>query len=79
MVAAGPAMENISFPAAAIGLAPNTGEATKMAPFWLRRSEHLAHVSGWTVDVSIQTLPSSVIPASSAFVTSPSNTSSFEI
>lgn len=46
MVAAGPAMENISLPAAAIGLAPNTGEATNVAPLSPRRSEHLAHVSG---------------------------------
>ena len=46
MVAAGPAMENMSFPAAATGLAPNTGEATKIAPLRPRRSEDLAHVSG---------------------------------
>ncbi|KUI63844.1 hypothetical protein VM1G_12029 [Cytospora mali] len=29
-----------------MALAPNTGEATKMAPFSPRRSEHFAHVSG---------------------------------
>lgn len=44
--AEGPAMAKISFPAAAIGLAPNTGEEMKKAPALARRSEHLATVSG---------------------------------
>lgn len=32
IVAAGPAMENMSLPAAAMGLAPNTGEAMNVVP-----------------------------------------------
>jgi len=42
----GPAMANISFPAAAMALAPKTGEAMNCAPLLDKVSEALDEVSG---------------------------------
>lgn len=55
--AGGPATANISFPAAAIGLAPKTGAAIKNAPYSLSLCEARTEVLGWMVDVSTKILP----------------------
>lgn len=74
-----PATEKMSFPAAATGLAPKTGEAIKVAPFSPRLFETDAQVSGWTVEVSTNILPANGPPAVMAFVNNSYRTSSLEI
>jgi hypothetical protein len=76
---AGPAMAKISFPAAATGLAPKTGEAINVAPFSARRSAAEADVSGWIVEVSINILRLKEMLLPSVFDSSSLRTSSFEI
>lgn len=53
----GPAIAKISLPAAAIALAPKTGDAIKAAPRSVSFSDAFATVSGCTVDVSMKILP----------------------
>lgn len=54
----GPAIAKMSLPAAAMGLAPKTGEEMKVAPFSDNAFATDAAVSGCTVEVSIKILPS---------------------
>lgn len=76
--AVGPAIAKISFPAAAIALAPNTGDAMKEAPRFVNFSDALWTVLGCTVEVSTKILPS-ILSRDSAASTSSSRTLSFEI
>lgn len=79
ITAAGPAIENISLPAAATSLSPKTGDATKNAPSSCSRSAADAHVSGCTVDVSTNILSFNEQLADRAFVNSSFKTASFDI
>ena len=49
-------MAKMSFPTAAIELAPNTGEATKIAPLLWSFFSTATHVFGCTVEVSTNIL-----------------------
>ncbi|EFX05371.1 hypothetical protein CMQ_3440 [Grosmannia clavigera kw1407] len=79
ITAAGPAMEKMSWPEAATGLAPKTGEATNVAPFSPSRFAHFVLVSGWTVEVSTQILPAREAELARAWLTRSSRTWSLEI
>lgn len=68
----------MSFPAAATGLAPNTGAAMKDAPFSARRVAVDAAVSGWIVEVSMKIFPARVFVVR-ALLTRESKTASSEI
>lgn len=79
ITAAGPAIENISLPAAATFLSPKTGDATKEAPSSRSLSAADAHVSGCTVDVSTNILFFNEQFADRTFVNSSFKTASFDI
>lgn len=78
VVSFGPAIAKINFPAAAIALAPKTGDATKEAPALVSFSDALATVLGCTVDVSTKILPE-MLPVDSADSTNSFRTLSFDI
>lgn len=79
IAAAGPAIAKMSFPAAATGLAPNTGAAMNDAPRSARRCAVDAAVSGWMVEVSMKILPAREVFVPRALVTRESKTASSEI
>lgn len=79
IAATGPAIAKISFPAAATGLAPNTGEATNDAPLSARRCAVDVAVSGWMVEVSTKILPAREVLVVRALVIRESKTASSEI
>lgn len=72
-------MAKINFPAAAMGLAPKTGEEMNVAPFARKVSKTEAAVSGCTVDVSTKILPLIEPHDSAAMEVKSFRTWSFEI
>lgn len=77
--AEGPAIAKINLPAAAMGLAPKTGEEMNVAPFADKASKTEAAVSGCTVDVSTKILPLIEPHDSAAIEVKSFKTWSFEI
>lgn len=72
-------MAKINLPAAAMGLAPKTGEEMNVAPFADKVSNTEAAVSGCTVDVSTKILPLIEPHDSAAMEVKSFRTWSFEI